>query len=302
MRLISCRQGLKTKQHQSKSNPYFGQWMTKASQLTALSVVITGFCLFIPQMVQAETARIDDVTIDRQPDETYDSLIQRAESAARTAVEQSFARSSQITDVSVVILGQNQGVIAPVLAIGVSRPQWNSGGNEFTYFNSARSLLRLDQQQLATTDSPQQQGNTPPVPPRPRQTSPGSSRQIINNTPTQRVNSAPGVATPPGSPTLVPRPQSPGITPVTSPGSSQNSGSNSGNTSPSVAPTTSPGNNQNSGNNFGNTSPSVVPTTSPGNSQNSGNNSRNTSPSVAPLTAPASGNSPQINPANSTPN
>lgn len=241
MRLNFCEQSLKPKQHQNKSNPYFGQWMTRA-KLTALCLVITGFCLSIPQTVQAETARIDDVTIDRQPDETYDSLIQRAESAARTALEQSFART-QITDVSVVILGQNQGIIAPILSIDVSRPQWSSGGNEFTYFNSARSLLRLDEQQLATADSPQQQGNTPPVPPRQQQTNPtrpASSRQIINNTPTQPVNSAPGAAPLPGSPALVPRPQTPGITPVTSPGDNQNSRNNFGNTSPSVAPVTAP--------------------------------------------------------------
>ena len=243
MRLIFWEQASKTKQHQSKSNLYFGLWCARATQLATLSLILIGFCFSVPQTTQAKTARIDDITIDRQPDETYDSLIQRAESAARNAVEQSFNQGSQITNVSVVILGQNQGIIAPVLSIGVSRPQWSSGGNEFIYFNSARSLLRLDEQQLATTNSPQQQKNTPPVPrtsPQTNPRTPGSSREIINNAPIQPVNPTPAASPLPGSPALVPRPQAPGITPITSPGDNQNSGNNLTTPPPSVAPVTFP--------------------------------------------------------------
>ncbi len=269
MRFIFCKQASKIKQHRNGTKPYLGQWLTKATQLTTISLLLIGFG-FIPEQVQADTARIDNITIDRQPDETYNSLIQRAESAARTAVRQSFAQGSQITNVSVVISGQNQGVIAPILTVGVSRLQWNRNGNAqdgFTYFNSARSLLRLDEQQLATADSPQKQRTTPFITPR-RQLNnpniPGSARQIINNTPIQPLNSAPGGAPLPGSPALVPRPQTPGITPVTSPGNNLNQ---------------SPRNNQNQSsprNNFNNT-----PTSSP----------------VAPVTAPTPQNLPQVNPA-----
>ncbi len=265
MRFIFCKQASKIKQHRNRTKPYFGQWLTRATQLTIMSLLLIGF-EFPVEQVQADTARIDNITIDRQPDETYDSLIQRAESAARTAVQQSFAQGSQITNVSVVISGQNQGVIAPVLTVGVSRLQWNNSSNAqngFTYFNSARSLLRLEEQQLATADSPQAQKTTPSVTPR-RQpnnpNTPGSARQIINNAPIQPINSAPGTAPLPGSPALVPRPQTPGITPVTSPGDNQNQ--------------SSPGNNLN-----------TTPTPSP----------------VAPVTAPTPQNLPQVTPADPDP-
>ncbi len=220
MGLIFCLQTSKIEQHKNNINSNFGRSLTKITQLTALLLVVIGFGFSIPQTAQAETARIDDITIDRQPDETYDSLIQRAESAAITALQQGFSQGSQITDVSVIILGQNQGVIAPVLSVGVSRPQWNGGSDGFTYFNSARSLLRLDEQQLATADSPQPQGTTPRVPSRPQRNNPnppGSAREVINNTPVP-VNPVTDAAPLPGSPALVPRPQAPGITPVTSPG------------------------------------------------------------------------------------
>ncbi len=250
--------------------------MTRATQWTAIASILVGLGVTIQQTAQADTARIDDITIDRQPDETYDSLIQRAESAARTAVQQSFDRA-QITEVSVVILGQNQGVIAPVLTVEVSRPQWSSGNNAqdgFTYFNSARSLLRLEEQQLATADSPPEQRNTP-VPPRRQQNTPrtpSNSREIINNAPIAPATPAPGANPLPGSPALVPRPQAPGVAPVTSPGNNENTGNN--------VNTTSPGNNEGQGNNVNTTAP----------------------PPSAPVTAPSSDNLPQVNPANPTPN
>ncbi len=222
MRVIFCLQASKTKQHQNKIKPTFGQWLTEVTKLTALSLTLIGVGFLFQHTAQADTARIDDITIDRQPDETYDSLIQRAETAARTALLQGFNRSSQITDVSVIILGQNQGVIAPVLAIGLSRPQWRGGNDKFTYFNSARSLLRLEEQPLAVGSTGGGQ-RTPPPPPRQRRNNPaGSAREIINNAPVQPVNFPPGAVPLPGSPALVPRPQSPGITPITSPGDNFN--------------------------------------------------------------------------------
>lgn len=222
MRVIFCQQASKTKQYQNKIKPNFGQWLTEVTKLTALSLTLIGVGFLFQQTAQAETARIDDITIDRQPDETYDSLILRAETAARTALLQGFNRSSQVTDVSVIILGQNQGVIAPVLAIGLSRPQWRDGGDKFTYFNSARSLLRLEEQPLAV-DTTEGGETTPPPPPGQRPNNPaGSAREIINNAPVQPANASPGAAPLPGSPALVPRPQSPGVTPVTSPGDNFN--------------------------------------------------------------------------------
>ena len=221
MRVIFCLQASKTKQYQNKIKPNFGQWLTEVTKLTALSLTLIGVSFLFQPTAQAETARIDDITIDRQPDETYDSLIQRAETAARTALLQGFNRSSQITNVSVVVLGQNQGMIAPVLAIGLSRPQWRGGNDKFTYFNSARSLLRLEEQPLAVESTRGGEG-TPPSPRQRRNNPGGSAREIINNAPVRPVNVQPGAVPLPGSPALVPRPQLPGITPVTSPGDNFN--------------------------------------------------------------------------------
>lgn len=285
MRLIFCQQASKTKQHQNIPN--FKQWLTEITQLTALSLTILGFSVFTPQLAQAETARIDDITIERQPNETYDSLVQRAETAATNALEQGFNQSSQITDVSVVILGQHQGAIVPVLAVGVSRPQWTRGSDEFTYFNSARSLLRLDEQQVAAEPPEGGERNPSPLPGQPpnNSNSPGSAREIINNPSLgQPVNNPSGVTPLPGSPALVPRPQAPGIAPVTSPGDNLDTPSPAVN--PGTAPTPQP-------------SPGIAPVTFPSSNLN---NTPIPEP-VSPVTAPTPQALPQVNPTtNPSPN
>ncbi len=60
-----------------------------------------------PQIAQADTKRVE-VSLDRQSHETYQNLLSRAEAVALSAVQQSFDQDIQMTDVSVMIMGQNQ--------------------------------------------------------------------------------------------------------------------------------------------------------------------------------------------------
>lgn len=309
MRLKFRKQASKIKEKLTHSKIYFWQRLTKIAPLTSILLLLIGSWM-TTEIAQAETARIDNITIERQPDENYESLIGRAEAAARTAVQQGFEQGSQVTDVSVVVLGQNQGIIAPVLVVELSRPEWsNSTQNGITYFSSARSLLRLDEQQLANTNpNPSPEQETPPAPPGGQQnnsSSPGSSRDVINTTPAQQSPSTlPGATSLPGGPALTPNPQEPATTPTTSPSETStppvdtstpnnnpgttNSNSNFDNSTGTTNPT--PVNN----NTLENTSPTPVnndtpqitgPT--PGNEQSSptfpqGTPSNNTSPNTAP--------------------
>lgn len=99
-----------------------------------------------PQVVRAYTARVD-LAIDRQSDENYETVLRRAETAARAAAQRSFDQDILVTDVSVIVSVQNYGAIAPVLTLEVSRPQWRSrpdAQNWATYFKTARSLLLFE--------------------------------------------------------------------------------------------------------------------------------------------------------------
>ncbi len=100
-----------------------------------------------PQMVLAYTARVD-LSIDRLPEETYETVLQRAEGVARAAAQRSFDQDILVTDVSIFVSVQNEGAIAPVLALDVSRPQWRKRPDPQSwakYFKTARSLLLFDQ-------------------------------------------------------------------------------------------------------------------------------------------------------------
>jgi hypothetical protein len=101
-----------------------------------------------PQIVQAYTARVD-LAIDRLPEENYETIVGRAEAVARAEAQRSFDQDILVTDVSIIVTVQNSGVIAPVLALDVSRLQWKQLPDPqrwVTYFKTARSLLLFETQ------------------------------------------------------------------------------------------------------------------------------------------------------------
>ncbi len=133
------------------------QWFTQTTQRATL-VLLLGLAggswvtneLFAPQIAQAGTARID-LSVQSQPNESYETLVSRAEAAMQTVVEDSW-KNTQVTSVTVMVMADNYGAIAPVLAMEVSRSQWNASPNVQrwgTYFTSARSLLGF--RNVATT-------------------------------------------------------------------------------------------------------------------------------------------------------
>lgn len=144
------------------------EWVAKKARMATLIALLgAGGGLWItteaiaPQIAQAETERIE-ISLGRQPKETYQGLVNRAEAAALKSLQQSFAQDKQITNVSIVIMGQNQGKIAPVLFLEVERSDWFSNPalqHWVTYFRSARSLLGL--QEAAPTTATQRNISNP---------------------------------------------------------------------------------------------------------------------------------------------
>jgi hypothetical protein len=126
-----------------------GVWLLLAVPLCLIGEAIA------PQAVQAYTARVD-LLIDRLPQESYETILRRAEAAARATTQRSFDQDILVTEVSVIISAQNQGAIAPILSLEVSRPQWQKRPDPqlwTNYFKTARTLLLFDQQ--TTTPSPE---------------------------------------------------------------------------------------------------------------------------------------------------
>jgi hypothetical protein len=112
--------------------------------LSLTAVVLT--TVVAPPLAQAYTARVN-VAIDRQGDESYEALLQRAELVARAAAQRSFDRDILINDVAIMIIAQSQGVEVPILSVEVSRQQWRSRPDAHrwaTYYKTAKTLLQLD--------------------------------------------------------------------------------------------------------------------------------------------------------------
>ena len=159
----------------------------------AVWLVAGGFCLVggmvAPQVVQAYTTRVD-VSLDRLPNEQYDALIRRAEIVARAAAQRSFDRDILTSEVSVIVIGRNQGTETPILTLDVSRVQWSSRPDTrrwATYYKTSAVLLGFEQLSplpITVTAPP-----TPAVAP----VAPAPVRSPSNATPSQPATPRPPV-------------------------------------------------------------------------------------------------------------
>ncbi|PZO55634.1 MAG: hypothetical protein DCF15_10145 [Phormidesmis priestleyi] len=106
-----------------------GLWLTEA--------------LIAPQASQAYTSRLD-LFLARESGETYNTLLRRAEMAARAGAQRTFDQDLLITNVSVTVVVEGDGVTVPILDLRVDRNQWRSRPETYywaTYYRTAEALL-----------------------------------------------------------------------------------------------------------------------------------------------------------------
>ena len=194
-----------------------------------------------PQSAYAYTASVS-VSLNRQPRESYDSLVRRAEAVARAAAQRSFDGDILVTDVAVTILGQNEGTIVPVLRLKVSRQAWRSSPDTqswATYFRDSQALLGLNNpngQSPTTEPTP-----TPEVVPTPEPVPPTGETTIPIPGAPIRIIPRPGGAPQPGGvpqPGAAPQPGAGpgGSTTLDIPGARNRIIPNPTNTSPATQP------------------------------------------------------------------
>ncbi|MDB9311511.1 hypothetical protein PN462_00245 [Spirulina sp. CS-785/01] len=100
-------------------------WGRGLGGVLGIAVLVTPFTIQMvaPPSVSANTAR-QSIQLYRRGDESYKTLVQRAQIVARAAVQRQFDSDIVITRVQVNVMGKNNGIIAPILRLEVSRPQW----------------------------------------------------------------------------------------------------------------------------------------------------------------------------------
>ena len=196
-----------------------------------------------PQSAHANTARLN-VSVARQPGEGYRSFVRRAEGVARAAAQRSFDRDILVSDVAVTIIGQNNGSIAPILDLKVTRQNWRSRPDAqrwATYFPDTQKLLGF-----SPTNKEEETGSEGTLPPAPSATpTPGRNRRNRGENTPGRVIELPGgvrlIPNPGGSNQGTPRNGAPQQDQQQQQQGTQNNGTNQQNTTPNriVAPTNS---------------------------------------------------------------
>jgi hypothetical protein len=121
--------------------------------------------LLIPEV--ALTRPVDvNVSIRRQGNETYSQFLERANSLAKNTIEQRFKTDRELDALNVVVVGENNGAIAPLLAVRVNRDNWQANPNVQKWSNEfpfSQSLLGLESPPPPKT--PSTAAAPPPAPP-----------------------------------------------------------------------------------------------------------------------------------------
>ncbi|MFB2933719.1 hypothetical protein ACE1B6_00415 [Aerosakkonemataceae cyanobacterium BLCC-F154] len=99
-----------------------------------------------PLVAQAYTSRVN-ITLERQPNESFPTLTRRAETVARAAAQRSFDKDILVTQAAVVVTAENGGLSAPILTLEVSRDNWKNYPDArrwSTYYPTAQGLLKIE--------------------------------------------------------------------------------------------------------------------------------------------------------------
>jgi hypothetical protein len=118
-----------------------------------------------PLIAQAYTMRVN-LSLDRQPNESYETIIRRAEAIARAAVQRSFDTDILVNEASVMVTCDNNGLIAPIISVKVSRSQWSNIPDiqRWTrYYSNSRSLLDFDGVAVANAEQRRVEAAKPKV-------------------------------------------------------------------------------------------------------------------------------------------
>lgn len=101
--------------------------------------------LLVPSLVWSQVTQIP-LTLYRQPNEEFNTFVRRATALTTETLKQGFESHQNLNQLRVVVMGVNNGDVAPLLAVTMSREQWRSAGNAspyISYFPDSQALLNF---------------------------------------------------------------------------------------------------------------------------------------------------------------
>ena len=159
-----------------------------------------------PQSANAYIAR-QEIRVERLKSESYEAFIRRSELVLRAALQRGFDRDVVMSSMVIFIIGQHQGMEAPVMSVEVSRSQWQSRPDArvwATYYRMSQTLLGFGYAPIP--DLPQ--GAAAPVqPPNPFTPQPIKLLPLSTSKPSLRTKkTAIPIVTPSPTPIVPPNP------------------------------------------------------------------------------------------------
>ncbi len=112
----------------------------------------------------ADTKQLN-LTVNTKDNQSFQSLLQEAENLVINSIQQSFQSSSNITDITVTVIGEHYGQQVPIMFISVSQAEWQKNPkitSGIKYFSAAEILLGF-----ARSSQPVARSTTPSVTPKP---------------------------------------------------------------------------------------------------------------------------------------
>ncbi len=119
--------------------------MTSSCRLLYSSILALSNILATISIASAEIKE-QSFTLQARENQSFEILIQQAVDLTKNSVEQEFQANPELTEISIIVLAENNGQIVPMTRSKVSRSQWerDSRIDRWTgYFGNSRMLLGL---------------------------------------------------------------------------------------------------------------------------------------------------------------
>jgi hypothetical protein len=125
--------------------------------------VICGIAVLLPinYPAFAETKFVN-ISLKVVANQKFDTLMQQAESTAINLIDQEFNRVSKITEVGIIVSGDRNGQVVPILSSRVTRTNWQAQSSieSWTkYFTKAEVLLGFNLPQKTKPNLPKSSVN-----------------------------------------------------------------------------------------------------------------------------------------------
>lgn len=150
----------------SNFKPRLGSAIALGLRFASIGLVSLHLASLAPRPVRAASQRLT-LNLSVQPGDSLRDLLDRAEARTASVVRDTFSRDITLSDISLIVLGERDGLVTPLLSLNVRRDRWRTDPRVSTwaqYYPNASSLLGVE---AIAPDSPDSTPDTTPTSERP---------------------------------------------------------------------------------------------------------------------------------------